>query len=158
MNLFTKLVTLVVNANKKIAFVTMVLMMLTVTVFSISRSLGFAMLGNIEIVQFLMVLLIVSSLAFTEKENSHIAIGIIVDHFPPIIQRILNLIAYTLLFVFCTLIVWSTFVKIDFDKASDLLRIPYYPFKILIIIGFFAWGLVAIRKFINTFVQSKTDN
>jgi TRAP-type C4-dicarboxylate transport system permease small subunit len=158
MNQFTKFVDLVVNANKKIAFVAMVIMMLAVTVFSLSRTLGFAMIGNIEIIQFLMVLLIVGSLAFTEKENSHISIGIIVDHFPSFIQRILNLIAYTLLFVFCALIVWSIIVKIDFAQASSLLRIPYFPFKILIIIGFFAWGLEAMRKIINTISQFKTDN
>lgn len=158
MNLLTKFIDFVVNANKKIAFVAMVIMMLAVTIFSLSRTMGFAMIGNIEIIQFLMVLLIVGSLAFTEKENSHISIGIIVDHFPPVVQRILNLIAYTLLFVFCALIVWSIFVKIDFAQASSLLRIPYFPFKILIIIGFFAWGLEALRKMIYTISQFKTYN
>ncbi|RNF39803.1 TRAP transporter small permease subunit [Planococcus salinus] len=158
MKIFTKFVDLIITANKIIAFVSIVVMMLAVTLFSITRAAGFPMVGNIEIVQLLMVVLIVGALAFTEKEGSHIKIGIIVDNFSPFIQKVLDLIAYAFLFIFCAVIVWSTFLNLDFNQASDLLRIPYYPFKILIIIGFSTWGLEGIRKLIYTFGQSKTDS
>lgn len=155
MNLFFKIISFVTEVNKKIAYVTLSLMMLAVFIFSIARTLGHSLVGNIEIVQFLMVLLIVTALAFTEKEDAHISIGIIVDYFPKPVQRVIDLIAYSLLFLLCLLISWVVLVQIDYSQSSSLLEIPYFPFKIMIVVGYFAWGLEALRKLILTIRNEK---
>lgn len=155
MNLFFKIISVVTEVNKKIAYVTLALMMLAVSVFSIARTLGHSLVGNIEIVQFLMVLLIVTALAFTEKEDAHISIGIIVDYLPKPVQRVIDFIAYSLLFGLCLLISWVVLVQIDYSQSSSLLEIPYFPFKIMIVVGYFAWGLEALRKLILTIRNEK---
>lgn len=150
MNVFFKIVSIITEINKKIAYVTLTLMMIAVSIFSIARTLGHSFVGNIEIVQFLMVLLIVTALAFTERENAHISIGIIVDYLPKAVQKVIDIIVYILLIVLCLLMSWVVILQIDYSQVSSLLEIPYYPFKIMIVIGYFSWGLEALRKLIAT--------
>ena len=155
MNAFFKFVSIVTEINKKIAYVTLTLMMLAVSIFSIARTFGHSLVGNIEIVQFLMVLLIVSALAFTERQNAHISIGVIVDYLPKPVQKFIDIIAYILLFLLCMLISWVVILQIDYSQTSSLLEIPYFPFKIMIVVGYFSWGLEVLRKLIVTIRNEK---
>ncbi|MFA8440134.1 TRAP transporter small permease [Pueribacillus sp. YX66] len=158
MKIFLKTIEFITEVNKKIAYVSLAFMMLAVSIFSIARTMGHSLIGNIEIVQFLMILLIASALAFTEREDAHISIGVIVDFLPSPVQRVVDLIAYSLLFVFCMLIAWIVVIQIDFLQVSTLMEVPYFPFKIMIVIGYFAWGLEALRKLMMTIRNAKTLN
>jgi TRAP-type C4-dicarboxylate transport system permease small subunit len=153
MTILDKIIGMIVNVNKWISFGILILMMIFVGIAALSRGLGYPIIGDVEFVQFGMVLLIVGSLAFTEDTNSHIAIGIVVDKFPKWIQTVLDIIAQTLTIGFCFVVAYVFFIKLNFVHASTLLRIPFYPFKILLIIGFVAWALVAIKKLIYS-IQS----
>ena len=51
--------------------------------FYFKEAFGQPIIGDIELVQFTMVLLIMGALAITEQSNSHISIGLIVDKIPP---------------------------------------------------------------------------
>jgi len=155
MAILDKVVGVIVKVNKWISFSVLVLMMIFVGIAALSRGIGYPIIGDVEFVQFGMVLLIVGSLAYTEDTNSHIAIGIIVDKLPEFIQTILDIIAQILTIVFCFVVAYVFFLKLNFVHASTLLRIPFYPFKILLIIGFVAWGLVAIKKLINSILSLK---
>jgi TRAP-type C4-dicarboxylate transport system permease small subunit len=146
MNFILKFIQFITNINKWIAYSTLSLMMVAVTVFSISRSSGHPIIGDIELVQFTMVLLIMGSLAITEKSNSHISIGLMVDKFPPRLQAAINCISQLLTLTFCFLVCWVFISKMNFLQSSDLLKIPFYPIKILLIIGFIGWGLESLLR------------
>jgi TRAP-type C4-dicarboxylate transport system permease small subunit len=146
MDYILKFIQFITNINKWIAYFTLVVMMLAVTFFSISRSSGQPVIGDIELVQFTMVILIMGSLAITEQSNSHISIGLIVDKFSPRIQAAINCISQLLTLLFCFLVCWVFISKMNFIQTSDLLKIPFYPVKILLIIGFIGWGLEAILR------------
>jgi TRAP-type C4-dicarboxylate transport system permease small subunit len=146
MDYILKFIQFITNINKWIAYFTLVVMMVAVTFFSISRSSGQPVIGDIELVQFTMVILIMGSLAITEQSNSHISIGLIVDKFSPRIQAAINCISQLLTLLFCFLVCWVFISKMNFIQSSDLLKIPFYPVKILLIIGFIGWGLEAILR------------
>ncbi|NWQ42569.1 TRAP transporter small permease subunit [Bacillus sp. EB106-08-02-XG196] len=146
MDYILKFIQFITNINKWIAYFTLVVMMVAVTFFSISRSSGQPVIGDIELVQFTMVILIMGSLAITEQSNSHISIGLIVDKFSPRIQAAINCISQLLTLLFCFLVCWVFISKMNFIQTSDLLKIPFYPVKILLIIGFIGWGLEAILR------------
>ncbi|MEC5424808.1 TRAP transporter small permease [Virgibacillus sp. C22-A2] len=150
MRFFINLTHYITKINKWVVFSTLVLLMPLVTFFAISRSLGYPVLGDVELVQFSMVLIIMGSLAFTESTNSHISIGIIVDKLPSFFQTIIDIIAQSLTIAFCFIICWVFIIKMNFLESSMLLGIPYYPFYILIVIGFAGWGLEAILKFLES--------
>ena len=120
MDYILKFIQFITNINKWIAYFTLVVMMVAVTFFSISRSSGQPVIGDIELVQFTMVILIMGSLAITEQSNSHISIGLIVDKFSPRIQAAINCISQLLTLLFCFLVCWVFISKMNFiNNESD---------------------------------------
>lgn len=148
MNHFMKTVNYITAINKWAAYFISFLMVAMVFVFAAARSLGSPIVGDIELVQFTMVLLIVFSLAYTEKTDSHVAIDLVYNKLPSSFQLVLNVIARILTIIFCFLVCWVFISKMDFSTTSSLLKIVFYPFRVLLIIGFFAWGLEALKRFI----------
>jgi TRAP-type C4-dicarboxylate transport system permease small subunit len=146
MNIFLNTVKYITSITKWAAYGISSLMVLLVFFFATSRAFGHPIVGDIEIVQFTMVLLIVFSLAYTEETDSHVAIDLIYNKLPSLFQLILKVIAKILTILFCFLVCWIFISKMDFASKSSLLLIVYYPFKIMLIIGFFAWGLEAVKR------------
>ncbi|OLO37101.1 hypothetical protein BTR23_14315 [Alkalihalophilus pseudofirmus] len=148
MNLFLKTIDYITTINKWAAYFISFLMVALVCIFSAARTLGQPIVGDIELIQFTMVLMIVFSLAYTEKTDSHVSITLLYDHLPNRFQLVLKLAAKILTVVFCFLVCWVFLSKMEFSSTSSLLKIVFYPFKIMLIIGFFAWGLEAFKRFI----------
>lgn len=129
-----------------IAYISLTLMMLFVGVAAVARALHKPIIGDIEIVQLGMVILIAGALAYTEYKNGHVEVGIIVDHFPSTIQKILNIFSLVLTVIFSLTVAYAFYTKFDAQHSSVLLGYKFYPLKILLIIGFIAWALMAIQK------------
>ena len=143
--------------NKWVAFWTLVLMMAFVTVFSIARLLGHPIVGDVELVQFGMVLTIMGSLSYTQSSDSHISVGIIVDRFPRKVQFIIDIISSLTILIFCVLIAWIFIAKLNTNQTSSLLKIPFWPFKLFLIIGLLGWGLEAVLSTFRTIGKIKMN-
>ncbi|MDN7244623.1 TRAP transporter small permease [Planococcus shenhongbingii] len=150
------LVSFITNLAKWISFSTLIIMVPLVTYFSISRSLGYPVVGDIEIVQFSMVILIMGSLAYTEATGAHISISVLADRFPAKVQLALDFMAQFLTILFCFIVCWAFIVKINFGQTSDLLNLSFVPFKIFLVICFIGWALEAMVKFIRNVEDYKT--
>lgn len=155
MNPFLKTISYITNVNKWAAYFVAYLMVAMVSAFAVARTLGHPIVGDIELVQFTMVLMIVFSLAYTEKTDSHVSITLLYDRLPLMCQLILKLTAKILTIVFCCLVCWVFLSKMDFSSTSSLLKIVFYPFRILLIIGFLAWGLEAFHRFLDELKEYK---
>ncbi|MFJ8063229.1 TRAP transporter small permease [Psychrobacillus sp. NPDC096426] len=140
--------------NAYIAYAALIFMMIFVGIAAIARTFHYPIIGDVEFVQIAMVVLVVGSMGYTELKNGHVEVGIIVDHFPPLIQKILNIFSLVLTMIFCAVISYTFLLKFDPKQSSVLLGIKFYPIKILLIIGFVAWAFVAIQKII-TLLRSK---
>jgi TRAP-type C4-dicarboxylate transport system permease small subunit len=156
MNLFSKSVNYFTAINKWAAYAISFIMVAMVFVFAAARTLGSPIVGDIELVQFTMVLMIVFSLAYTEKTDSHVAITLIFDKLPAKIRFILLLMAKLLTLLFSFLVCWVFISKMNYSSTSSLLGIVYYPFRFMLIIGFFAWGLEAFRGFVVELNNNKS--
>lgn len=133
--------------GRKIGSAFLAVMMVFISFAVAARFLGHPIIGDNEIVQFNMVILIVFGLSYTEMKNGHISIGILVDRFSPYLQRILDMVARVLTISYCFLVVSSFIYKFAAGLwSSELLRVPFMPFKVLMIIGFALWGLEVFRK------------
>lgn len=148
MEFLTRLVHLITKFNKWVAYITLTIMFPIVFVFSIARTLGYPIIGDIELVQFAMVLLIMGSLSITEASNSHISIGLIVDKFSAKAQFIVDFIVQILTILFCFVVCLAFVTNMNIDKSSALLAIPYSPFEIFVVIGFLGWLLESLLKLV----------
>ncbi len=163
MDRIESLITYLTNIGKWIAIGTMTLMMIFITFAVISRNLHYPIIGDVELVQLGMVVLIMFGIAYSERQNAHISIGLLVDRMPIKIQQIIDVIAYLFTFIVCMVIGWVSFNAglkgmSGNIKSTDLLNIPHYPFKIIIALGFILWGLEALLKVVNAIKALRSGN
>lgn len=154
-----KVVRPLTDGSKWIGIFTMAFSMFFITFATVSRTLFNApILGDIEIVQLSMVVLIMFGLAYCEKEGAHIAIEFFVERFSPRVQAVFDMIAHVLTCVVCLLIGWF-FIRSGMDnmtnnyRATDLLRIPLFPLKFIIAFGYMLWGLESFCKLVHTIAK-----
>ena len=152
-----KTIELLTNITKNIALFLMALMMLFISFAVISRALFTPVVGDVELVQLGMVVLIMCGLAYTEQVDGHIAIGLIVDRFSEKVQKVFTAIA-NLLTAIVTLVIGFVYFEVAMNHknhmqlSSSLLDIPYYPIDFIIVLGFTLWGLQALFKMVTPIV------
>ncbi|OLO39014.1 hypothetical protein BTR23_10780 [Alkalihalophilus pseudofirmus] len=159
MKLITHSINFLTKLNGWIAATTLVFLMMFITFAITSRFFNSPVLGVVEIIQVSMVILIMASLSYTEYANKHIAIGIIVDRFPTVIQLIFDIISrlltliigWVVAYVFYQLAVHE--LSQSFIVSTSLLKIPHYPLKFFVAFGFFMWGLQALLKMVLTILK-----
>ena len=155
---FSKVVNTLTNIPRYIALTAMAFMMFFITFAVISRLLSFPIIGDVEIVQIGMVILIMCGLAYTQQAGGHISIGLIVDKFPIKVQKVFDIISNFLTTAVTLLIAFIYFEvamnhKNHMQLSTSLLDIPYYPIDFIIILGFTMWGLEAFLRLINPMVE-----
>lgn len=131
-----------------IAYAVLVLMMIFTGAAAVARAFHHPIIGDVEIVQIGMAILVACSMAYTEYRNGHVEVGILVDRFPSKLQKILDIFSLCLTVIFCVIVAYAFYAKFDMQHTSVLLGYKFYPFKALLIIGFIAWALMAIQKII----------
>jgi TRAP-type transport system small permease protein len=158
MSILTNIVQSLTTSAKWIALTTMGIMMSFITIGVISRALGYPILGDVELVQIMMVILIMFGLAYSQSKDAHISIGLLVDRFPTRIQILFDIIIYTITFIICIFISW-VYVGVGIKNMTEsiittnLLHIPHYPFNFIISIGFFLWAMEALLKVLKSITK-----
>ncbi len=155
---FMNIVRRLTDVTRWLALATMAFTMFFITVAVVGRAIHFPVLGDVEVVQLAMVVLIMFGLAYSQAENAHVSIGLLVDRFPPRVQTLMDVLGYALTFVVCMVITWVYWhVALRYTTGiaqyTDLLEIPLAPFKYIIVIGFFLWGLEALLKVIQSLIR-----
>lgn len=154
MNKFNSIVNALSIVGKWIALTTMTLMMFYITFAVLNRQIYKPIIGDVELVQLMMIILIMFGLGYSQSQEAHVSISIIVDRFPEQVQNIIIIIGYILTFIVTVIVAWVTLgIAIDEMKGSsrstDLLEIPFWPFRYIISLGFVLWGLEALKKSLN---------
>jgi len=140
---FAKMFSMVISY---VAYVALVVMMLFVGVAAAARAFNQPIIGDVEIVQLCMVVLVAGSMAYTELKNGHVEVGILVDHFPTKLQKILDIFSLCLTVIFALTCAYAFYAKFDTHHSSILLGYKYFPLKALLIVGFIAWAIMAFQK------------
>lgn len=158
LNWLIKTIRTLSQIGKWIALAAMTLMMLFITYAVVNREFFTPVVGDVELVRLGMVVLIMFGLAYSQAEDAHISIGLLVDRFPERVQNIIDAIAFLTTFVVCLIIGWVTFgiafeEMLGHPRSTDLLEIPYYPFRFVIGVGFILWSLEALLKVVQSISQ-----
>jgi len=111
----------------------------------IGRSfLGRPIPGTFELSEYMLCLVLVLGLAYTEREKGHIRVEVLRKRIKSG-RRVLELITGLIgLCVVSVLVVYGWKEAVAERGVSDMLRIPRYPFKFLLCLGSFMFGLELI--------------
>ncbi|MFC1909699.1 TRAP transporter large permease subunit [Chloroflexota bacterium] len=108
--------------------------------------------GNIELIGVLLVIVFFSGMSYTEINNKHVKVDILVNKFSPTAKQVVELSGNLITIGIVSIISWQSVLQSNFVRTSGyhtgVLHIPLWPFGI--ITAFFL-ALFALTVLINLF-------
>ncbi len=94
--------------------------------------------GTVELSQCMLAVFILLGLAYTQQAKAHVAVSVLTSRLPHPAQLTLR-VASTLLclFISCILVWQGWVIGIEEKTVSDMLRIPQYPFRVMVAVAAF---------------------
>lgn len=142
-----------------LGYVAIALMAISITFDVSSRFLNYPFTGGPEIVEQLMVLVVFFVLPYVSMVEGHIKVDFLISYLNrkmPRLQKLFNGIFELLMTIMISFLAWESwlgsYTALQSGECSDALRIPNYPFRIVLAIGFsltfFSLFLKLIHKLI----------
>ena len=92
--------------------------------------------GSMELSSYMLAAFILLGLAYTQQVKGHVRVTMLVSRLPEVWALILDLITTLLSLFIIALMAWQGWVVgIAEETVSDMLRIPQFPFRLLVFIG-----------------------
>ncbi|MFC1532104.1 TRAP transporter small permease [Thermodesulfobacteriota bacterium] len=112
----------------------------------ISRLFGRAIAGSYEISELLIVVTVAFAIGYTAMMQRHITVKILVSRFSPRTQAIVGSISSILCLGIWAVIAWAS-IRVALEKTlageySDLLEVPFFPFRSVWVFGLILLCLV----------------
>ena len=94
--------------------------------------------GVIELSQYLLAVSILLGLAYTQQIKGHVGVSILISRLSTRAQLLVNLVGTLVsLFLFVLLAWQGLVVGLGEKTVSDMLRVPQYPFRLLVAVAAF---------------------
>ncbi len=94
--------------------------------------------GAIELSQYLLAIFILLGLAYTQQVKAHVAVSLFTSRLSRPVQLSLNILGTLLCLFISFIIAWQGWVVgIEEKTVSDMLRVPQYPFRLLVALAAF---------------------
>jgi len=94
--------------------------------------------GVVELSEYLLAIFILLGLAYTQQVKAHVRVSLITSRLPRHAQLILNIITTFISFSIFSILAWQGLtVGIEERTVSDMLRVPQYPFRLIVAVAAF---------------------
>ena len=92
--------------------------------------------GTFEISQYILAVFILLGAAYTQQVKGHVGVDFVTSRLSPRLRAVCEILTTLLSLFIIAVVVWQGWVVGISEKAvSDQLRIPQYPFKVLVAVG-----------------------
>jgi TRAP-type C4-dicarboxylate transport system permease small subunit len=105
--------------------------------------------GTFELSQYILAVFILLGAAYTQQVKGHVGVNFITSRLSPRSRAICEILTTLLSLFIIAVVVWQGWVEGITEKTvSDQLRIPQYPFRVLVAVGgFLLWLELLIDLF-----------
>lgn len=98
--------------------------------------------GTVELSQYLLAIFILLGLAYSQQAKAHVGVSFLISRLGPRSQALAAVVTTLMsLFLFAVLTWQGWVVAIEEKSVSDMLRIPQYPFRLLLSAAAFLFSL-----------------
>jgi TRAP-type C4-dicarboxylate transport system permease small subunit len=97
--------------------------------------------GSFELSEYILAVFILLGAAYTQQVKGHVGVDFITSKLSPRMRTVCEIITTILSMFIIAIVIWQGFLEgIRERTVSDMLRIPQYPFRLLVAIGgFLLW-------------------
>jgi TRAP-type C4-dicarboxylate transport system permease small subunit len=97
--------------------------------------------GTFEISEYILAVFILLGAAYTQQVKGHVGVDFITSRLSPRMRTVCEIITTILSMFIIAIVIWQGFLEgIRERTVSDMLRIPQYPFRLLVAVGgFLLW-------------------
>jgi TRAP-type C4-dicarboxylate transport system permease small subunit len=110
-------------------------------------------LGDYEVTEYMMAVLAPFAIVCCARLKRHVAVEVVVSHYSPRTQAIINSIHWLVTFGLFVIITWQAFSFASFSLSthitSTVLRIPFFPFTATVGLGLAIFCLVLIVQLVD---------
>ena len=105
--------------------------------------------GTFELSQYILAIFILLGAAYTQQVKGHVGVDFVTSRLSPRLRAICEIFTTLLSLLIIAIVVWQGWVEGITEKTvSDQLRIPQYPFRVLVAVGgFLLWLELLIDLF-----------
>ena len=107
------------------------------------------LLGAFEITEFMMVVIVFFSLAYTQSQKGHVTVDFFVTRLSEQKRRVINLISHSIYFLLLLMITWKSVARaieiLETKEVSGTLSIPVFPFYLIVALGCAAMCIELLR-------------
>src|SRR4030043_1225353 len=97
--------------------------------------------GTVELSQYMLAVFILLGFAYTQQVKAHVTVSLFTSRLPYPAQLILKIMTTLLILLVSCVIAWQGWVVgIEEKTVSDMLRVPQYPFRLLVSFAAFMMG------------------
>ena len=108
--------------------------------------------GTVELSEYLLAIFILLGVAYTQQVKGYVGVSLFVSRLPLRGQRVLNILSTLLsLFIFGILAWQGLIVGMEEKTVSDMLRVPQYPFRLLVAMAAFLTCLELLMDLADSF-------
>jgi len=155
MEAYEKIRTFIQKATRGLTYVGMFLlipMMLLTSAEVVGRGVWSRPIpGTLELSSYMLAVFILLGLAYTHQARGHVRVTMFTDRLPKKVRLSLYLFTSLLSIFIIAMLCWQGYVvALEEKSVSDMLRIPQYPFRMLVAVGALFLCLELICDFVDT--------
>ena len=107
--------------------------------------------GTLELSEYMLSIIILLGAAYTQQVKGQVGVDFLTKRFTKKTRGIVNIITTLFCMFIVAIMVWQGYVEGIHEKTvSDMLRVPQWPFRLLVAIGGFLLLLEFIIDLLNT--------
>jgi TRAP-type C4-dicarboxylate transport system permease small subunit len=107
--------------------------------------------GTFEISEYILAVFILLGAAYTQQVKGHVGVDFVTSRLSPRVRTLCEILTTLLSLFIIAIVIWQGFLEgIRQKTVSDMLRIPQYPFRLLVSAGGFLLWLELLIDLVNS--------
>jgi TRAP-type C4-dicarboxylate transport system permease small subunit len=112
--------------------------------------------GTFEISEYILATFILLGAAYTQQVKGHVGVDFLTSRLSPRVRMVCEIITTILSLFIIAIVIWHGWLEgIRERTVSDMLRIPQYPFRLLVAVGGFLLWLELLIDLFNSIGKLK---
>jgi TRAP-type C4-dicarboxylate transport system permease small subunit len=112
--------------------------------------------GSFELSEYILATFILLGAAYTQQVRGHVGVDFLTSRLSPRVRVVCEIITWILSLFIIAIVIWQGWLEgIRERTVSDMLRIPQYPFRLLVAVGGFLLWLELLIDLISSIGKLK---